>query len=191
MSKIPYNGISILKKNTHWRMPCSYTVVDTETTGVSPSYCHLIEISALKVHDGIVVEKFSQLIKPPVRVPWQITRITGISNAMLEGKPLIEEILPKFLEFLGGDLIVAHNASFDVNFLNFAARQYLGFDMKNDYLDTLTLFRRLHKELPHHRLKDVAEYYDLSYEGAHRALVDCEILFKGLCRMLEELPCAN
>lgn len=189
MPKSRYKGVSILANKSNLQMPDTFCIVDTETTGISASCCHLIEISALKVKGGAVAGKFSQLINPPVKVSYQITRITGISNDMLAGKPSIEVVIPHFLEFIGNDLIVAHNAAFDLNFLNFASRRYLDFEMQNDYLDTLTLFRRLHKELPHHRLMDVADYYSLSYEGAHRALADCEILFKGLCRMLEEIRC--
>ncbi len=90
-----------------------YTCVDIETTGISPQHAQIIEIGALKVRDGEVVDTFSKLIDPLREVPTEITALTGINTDMVEGEPTIDIVLPEFIEFAGDDLLLGHNVRFD------------------------------------------------------------------------------
>ena len=166
-------------------LPRDYTVVDTETTGLSTESCCLIEVSALRVREGRVAAEFSTLIRPPWREvqkngQWQqgyvddfIQGLTGITDEMLEGAPLPEEALPQVEDFLGRDLLLGHNVGFDTAFLYDSFQKYLG----NNSLDQLRLARKLLPQLPHHRLGDVAAALGVPYQGAHRALADCWITY--------------
>lgn len=170
-------------------LPRDYTVVDTETTGLSTESCCLIEVSALRVREGRVAAEFSTLIRPPWRevqknCQWQegyvddfIQGLTGITDEMLEGAPLPEEALPQVEDFLGRDLLLGHNVGFDTAFLYDSFQKYLGRPLGNNSLDQLRLARKLLPQLPHHRLGDVAAALGVPYEGAHRALADCWITY--------------
>lgn len=170
-------------------LPRDYTVVDTETTGLSTESCCLIEVSALRVREGRVAAEFSTLIRPPWREvqkngQWQegyvddfIQGLTGITDEMLEGAPLPEEALPQVEDFLGRDLLLGHNVGFDTAFLYDSFQKYLGRPLGNSSLDQLRLARKLLPHLPHHRLGDVAAALGVPYEGAHRALADCWITY--------------
>lgn len=170
-------------------LPRDYTVVDTETTGLSSESCSLIEVSGLRVRGGEVQETFSTLIRPPWREvekngEWTegyvddfIQGLTGITDEMLEDAPLPEEALPLVEDFLGNDLILGHNVGFDMAFLYDSFQKYLGRPCRNDSLDHLRIARKLLPELSHHRLGDVAAALGVPYEGAHRALADCWITY--------------
>lgn len=170
-------------------LPRDYTVVDTETTGLSTESCCLIEVSALRVREGRVAAEFSTLIRPPWRevqknCQWQegyvddfIQGLTGITDEMLEGAPLPEEALPQVEDFLGRDLLLGHNVGFDTAFLYDSFQKYLGRPLGNNSLDQLRLARKLLPQLPHHRLGDVAAALGVPYQGAHRALADCWITY--------------
>lgn len=170
-------------------LPRDYTVVDTETTGLSTESCCLIEVSALRVRQGRVAAEFSTLIRPPWREvqkngQWQegyvddfIQGLTGITDEMLEGAPLPEETLPQVEDFLGRDLLLGHNVGFDTAFLYDSFQKYLGRPLGNNSLDQLRLARKLLPQLPHHRLGDVAAALGVPYQGAHRALADCWITY--------------
>ncbi len=170
-------------------LPRDYTVVDTETTGLSTESCCLIEVSALRVREGRVAAEFSTLIRPPWREvqkngQWQqgyvddfIQGLTGITDEMLEGAPLPEEALPQVEDFLGRDLLLGHNVGFDTAFLYDSFQKYLGRPLGNNSLDQLRLARKLLPHLPHHRLGDVAAALGVPYQGAHRALADCWITY--------------
>lgn len=167
-------------------LPLDYTVVDIETTGLD-RYCSVIEASALRVKDGEVTAEFSSLIRPPKLELYRggewvegyvndfIIGLTGITDDMLESAPGPEEVLPRLAEFLGDGLLMGHNVPFDVNFLYDAFVDTLGQPLRNDYVDTLRVSRKLLPHLPHHRLSDLAAALGVSYEGAHRSLADCRI----------------
>ena len=170
-------------------LPRDYTVVDTETTGLSTESCCLIEVSALRVREGRVAAELSTLIRPPWREvqkngQWQqgyvddfIQGLTSITDEMLEGAPLPEEALPQVEDFLGRDLLLGHNVGFDTAFLYDSFQKYLGRPLGNNSLDQLRLARKLLPQLPHHRLGDVAAALGVPYQGAHRALADCWITY--------------
>lgn len=150
-----------------------YCVVDTETTGLSSYYDEIIEVGILKIRDGKVVDQYSQLIKPNNAIDDFITYLTGITNKMLVNQPSIKEVEGEILDFLGDDIIVGHNTSFDIRFLNASFKETL----KNEYMDTMIFSRKIYPQLPHHRLSDLAKFLNLT-NSQHRALADCTTTYQ-------------
>lgn len=146
----------------------NYCVLDTETTGLSAYYDEVIEIGILRVRGGSVVDQYSQLIRPKYPIDEFITELTGITNEMVAEMPSITEVKGAVLSFVGDDVIVGHNTSFDIRFLNAG----FGEEIENEYMDTMQFARKVYPELGHHRLSDLAEYIGLS-NNAHRAIADC------------------
>lgn len=175
---LPLKGSSVI------RFPRRYTVVDIETTGLNREEAEIIEIGAVRYEDEQPAATFSSLIQPPLNARNQyvdpfITQLTGISNSMLETAPQTAAVIRDFSFFLEDDLIVGYNVGFDVGFLNQNFIRYLAMPLDNDYMDVLRLARRLHPELAHHRLVDMAAYYQIADDQAHRALND--VLVTGAC----------
>lgn len=153
-----------------------YVVFDLETTGISPKTDEVIEISAVKVKQGKVTDEFSTLVNPKCRIPYGASRVNGITDDMVAEAPFFEQVLEEFLEFIKGFVLVGHNiARFDMNFLYRDVEKYFERSLPNNYIDTLQMARRELPDLKHHRLTDLAEYYAISAEGAHRALNDCRM----------------
>lgn len=157
--------------------PSDYTVIDIETTGLSIHSNEIIEISALKVRDDKVIEKFSSLIKPEGHINSFISKLTGITNEMVQEAPAITEVLPAFTKFLDNDCILGHNVHFDINFIYTNLKKYFNKELPNSYTDTMKLSRKYCK-LPSHRLSYLAEKFGISTEGHHRALNDCIMTFE-------------
>lgn len=156
----------------------SFVVVDVETTGQAPPEHRVTEIGAVKIEDGTVSGTFSSLVYPGRAIPTEITALTGISEEMVRHSPPWAFISPYFRHFLGQSIFVGHNASFDLGFIN--SEMKLGGDdlLNNEKLCTVKLARRLHKELPDHKLDTVAGHFEVSLEGRHRALGDALITAK-------------
>ena len=153
-----------------------YVVFDLETTGTSCYKDRVVEISAIKVNDNKVADEFSTLVNPECSIPFYASRVNGITDDMVEDAPLFETALKDFLEFTGDMVLVGHNIhSFDLNFIYRDAEEYYGMIPGNDYVDTLKMARVCLPELRHHTLSDLAEFYQISTEGAHRALNDCRM----------------
>ena len=151
-----------------------YTVFDLETTGVHTDYDSIIEISAVKVTGGKVADTFSSLVNPGRPIPYGATKVNGISDEMVADEPPIDIVFPKFMEFIGEDILVGHNIhSFDMKFIWRVAEEMYGKTIGNDYIDTLSMARKCLPQLAHHKLVDIAVYYQISTAGAHRALNDC------------------
>ena len=150
-----------------------YVVFDLETTGLSPEIDEIIEISAIKVKKGKVEGHFSTLVNPNRRIPAAASQVNGITDEMVKDAPKLKDALESFLSFIGKEILVGHNIhSFDMKFLNHAMEELYGKNVSNDYIDTLYMARSCLK-LSHHRLTDLAAYFHISTEGAHRALNDC------------------
>lgn len=155
------------------QIPASYTMIDTETTGLDPQYDKIIEMAAVKVRDGKEVARFETLVNPEQPIDDFIADLTGITNEELSAAPVAADCLPDFMEFIGDDLIVGHNIHFDVNFI-YDALTFCGYaPIKNDFVDTLRLSRRVRPDLEHHRLCDMAAAYNVPQPVAHRSLADC------------------
>ncbi len=163
------------KGQSLYAFPSDYTVVDIETNGISSGVCEIIEVSALKVRNEVVRDGFSSLIKPSEPINWFITNLTGITDAMVENAPDINEVMQKFYDFIGDDILIGHNVHFDVNFLYDNLWLHNGLVLDNSFVDTLRLARKALPFLHNHKQTTVAEYYGIATDGAHRALRDCEI----------------
>ena len=163
-----------------------FVVFDTETTGLSALSCRLIEIGAVRVKGGEVLEVFNTYVDPECHVPENITELTGISDDMLEGAPSEEDAVRAFIEFAGGDTLIAHNASFDINFISAAAKRH-GIPFDPAYIDTVSLSRFVNPELKKHKLDIIADYYGLGDFNHHRASDDAEMLALIFFRMIERL----
>ncbi|EIK82919.1 DNA polymerase III [Gardnerella pickettii 00703Bmash] len=145
-----------------------YCVLDTETTGLSAYYDEIIEIGILRVRNNEIVDRYDQLVKPSTGVDGFITALTGITNEMLEGMPSIADVKTAVLSFIGEDIILGHNTSFDMRFLNEGFKEQLS----NQYMDTMQFARKLYPELKHYSLSDLTDYLGL-HNNEHRALADC------------------
>lgn len=158
----------------------NYVVFDLETTGTSPKTEAIIEISALKVVDGKVVDTFSTLVNPEKPISPGATAVNGITDDMVKNEPTLDIVLPQFNEFIEDYILVGHNIHcFDMKFIWKAAEALFGQTISNDYIDTLPMSRKCLPQLAHHRLVDLATYYDIDTAGAHRALQDC--IMNQLC----------
>ena len=156
-------------------IPDDYTVVDIETTGLSPAGSEIIEISAIKYRARTAVSEFSTLVRPKGRISRFITNLTGITQQMADGGADIERALLSFGDFLGGDVIVGYNVNFDINFLYDNLMSHFGRPLSNDYVDVLRYARKYLPGLPNHKQTTVAEHFGISIDGAHRAARDCLI----------------
>lgn len=165
------------KGNSLLAFPDDYVVVDLETTGYSPKYDDIIEICALRVRNNEIVDRFSSLVNKEscIHVNSFISDLTGITQDMVDSAPDIKYVLPKFIEFIGTDIIVGHNVNFDINFIYDESVRIIGNPVCNDFIDTMRISRRLHPEHQHHRLSDLSHRYSVDNSGAHRSERDCEI----------------
>lgn len=152
-----------------------YVAIDVETTGFSPILNELIEISAIKYNKDMKIDTFTTLIKPKNIIPEHITRITGITNEMTRNSPSIENVMPQLIEFIGKNPLVAHNAPFDMGFLQFNSNKSFS---RNKVIDTLEISRRIAPMLQNHKLGTMARYIGITEEGFHRAEFDCECCAK-------------
>lgn len=179
--KRPNKGQSLIA------FPNEYVSVDLETTGTSPTWDEIIEIGAARVCNGEVIETYQQLVNPGFAINPYVTTLTGISDEMVSNAPYIVEALPGFTKFLGDSIMVGHNiASFDANFL-YDAGERIGSPVMNDFVDTMRLARKLHRDWSHHRLVDLCENFGISSEGAHRALADALVTYQAFEYMRQEI----
>lgn len=162
-----------------------FVAIDVETTGLSPVYNELIEVSAIKYEGAKKVDTFSTLIKPKKQVSDIITKLTGITNKMLKDAPKVEDVMPSLIKFIGDDAIVAHNANFDYSFLqNNSNRSFT----KNKVIDTVAISRKMLPNLPNHKLNTVAKCIGIQEDGFHRAEFDCECCAQIYIKYLERFP---
>ncbi len=154
----------------------NYVLFDLETTGLSAEEDSIVEISAIKVTDNIIVDEYSTLVNPGIHIPYSASSINGITDDMVKDFPSIEPALREFLSFVGDYVLVGHNIrNFDIKFIQRDAMRFFGKPISNDYVDTVVVARRYLPELESHSLESLSYHYGISYEGAHRALVDCHI----------------
>jgi len=155
--------------------PTEYVVLDIETTGLDPLYDEIIELSAIRVVDDVQVDSFSSLVKPINSIDDFITGLTGITNDMVSKAPSIEDILPQFCEFVGGNVIVGHNVNFDINFIYDNLMECSNKAFENEFIDLLRIARRTLPELKNHKLKTLSEHFEVDTTGAHRGMKDCNM----------------
>lgn len=161
-------------------------VFDIETTGFGPINDKIIEIGAVKVVNGKIVDKYSTFINPDVPIPFVIEQLTGINDEMVLDAPMIDVVLPEFLEFCKGSIMVAHNASFDMGFINKKA-EFLGIETDFTVLDTVALARILLPDLSKYKLNVVAKALGISLENHHRAVDDAGATAEIFVKFIEML----
>ncbi|TFG81693.1 MAG: PHP domain-containing protein, partial [Erysipelotrichales bacterium] len=166
----------------------SYVVFDLETTGLSNRYDWIIEFGAVRIKQGAVVERMQMFVKPPVTISAFITEKTNINQQDVENAAVESDLLDSWLKFFQDDVLVAHNATFDLGFMNAALRRYGKPMLTNTVIDTLDLSRAVLKDRRSYKLGNVARNYKIAYdeEIAHRADYDAELLSKVFLRLLNE-----
>ena len=172
----------------------TYVVFDLETTGFSSEHDRIIEIGAVKYQNRRCVDSFSCFVNPEIPIPFRIEKLTGINDSMVIDAQTIEEVLPKFIEFCEGAVLVAHNADFDSGFIKAKAKQVMGIDKEYTVVDTVALARVLLPQLNRYKLDTVAKAVGVSLENHHRAVDDadcCAGIFLKFMTMMEERGITN
>ena len=169
---------------------CADTVVvlDFETPGLSPDYGdRAIEIGAVKLVDGVLVDRFQQLMNPGQRISSFIENYTGITNSMLKGAPRCEEVMSEFGSFIEGFNLVAHNASFDARFLGSELGR-LSHCQHGPFACSMLVSRRVYPDAPNHKLGTLVQYKSLPNDGTfHRALADAQMTAHLWLGMLDDI----
>ncbi|MDE6981242.1 MAG: PHP domain-containing protein, partial [Lachnospiraceae bacterium] len=171
----------------------TYVVFDLETTGFSSNVNKIIEIGAVKVENGSLTERFSAFVNPGVPIPFEIENLTGISDDMVIHEEPVEQVLPRFMEFCGDAVMVAHNADFDMSFIKHNCRE-LGIEKDFTVLDTVALARMLLPGLNRFKLDTVAKALGISLQNHHRAVDDAGCtaeIFVKFIQMLKDRGIEN
>ena len=178
----------IVTDSKNQSLDTSFVVFDIETTGFSPEVNKIIEIGAVKVENGKIVDRFSSFINPKVPIPFRIEELTHISDDMVVDAPTVDVVLPEFLAFCEGCVMVAHNAEFDMSFIIKNAKD-LGVDFAPTYIDTVAMARYLLPNLNRFKLDTVAKAVGVVLDNHHRAVDDAactaEIFVKFLPMLTE------
>ena len=166
----------------------TFVVFDLETTGFSAEVDRIIEIGAVKIKNGEIVDNFSKFVNPKIPIPFRIEKLTGINDSMVMEAEPIEKILPEFLEFCGDAVMVAHNAGFDTSFIiNNAER--LGIKYDPTIMDTVLLAQFVIPNLHNYKLDTLCKHLAVSLENHHRAVDDAQAtayIYLKMVKMLEE-----
>jgi DNA polymerase III subunit alpha, Gram-positive type len=165
----------------------TYIVFDVETTGLSAVYDTIIELAAVKIHDGEIIDRFESFANPHHPLSATTIDLTGITDDDVRNAPEVEEVLRRFKEWSQNDILVAHNASFDMGFLNTGYKRYGLGKAANPVIDTLELARFLLPEMKNHRLNTLAKKFDVELTQHHRAIYDAEATGYILIKMLKEV----
>ena len=179
----------VINPNEQRLSEATYVVLDFESTGLSTRYDKIIEFGAVKMKNGIILDRIDLLINPGKPLPKKIVEITGITDSMLRGKPTIDVAIDQIMDFIGDSVIVSHNLTFDYGLLNTALQETRGVELINVGIDTLDLSRYLNPEVMSHRLGSLCRRNEVFYDedAAHRADYDAEVLAKCWVAMVSNL----
>jgi DNA polymerase III epsilon subunit family exonuclease len=165
-----------------------FVVFDLETTGAKSPPCRVTEIGAYRVRNGRITEEFQTLVNPETLIPTFISELTGITNQMVRNAPKFREVAADFLDFIGDSVLVAHNAQFDMRFLNHEiGKIHADYRVANPHLCTVKLSRRLLPHVENHRLKTLADYFSVNLVNHHRAAPDAHATAHIFVNLLERL----
>ncbi|WP_277584198.1 PolC-type DNA polymerase III [Psychrobacillus antarcticus] len=186
-ANLVHDGVPIAYDEQHTALEDAvYIVFDVETTGLSATYDKIIELAAVKMQNGNIIDRFERFVNPHHALSATTIELTGITDEMVRNAPEIEQVIKDFYEFIGDGIIVAHNASFDMGFLYEGYRR-TGIDYFNHpVIDTLELARFLHPEMKSHRLGTLTKKFNIELTQAHRAIFDCEATGYLLLHLLKE-----
>ncbi|MDB4978808.1 MAG: polymerase subunit epsilon [Candidatus Peribacteria bacterium] len=169
-----------------------FTIFDLETTGLDPKRGHrIIEIAGLRVEDGIIDEakSFVSFVNPERDIPWEARQVNKISESDVAGAPTIDAVLPQFLEFTKGTILIAHNASFDYGFLSSEKEFCWGYIELPEVLCSMRLSQNLYPKEFRHNLDVLCRRFNLQMPAErHRALADCVLTAQAVLKMIEEGP---
>jgi len=168
-----------------------FVVFDIETTGLNSHTNKIIEIGAVKIKAGRIIDRYSQLINPGISIPYHITEITSITNEQVANQPKIDEVIGKFVDFIGDAVLVAHNAPFDMGFIKRDIKEYLNIDLENSVIDTLQMARDLFPDFKKYGLGDLNKSLGLALEKHHRAVDDSQATANMFIIFLEYLKDIN
>ena len=168
----------------------TFVVFDIETTGFSAVNDRIIEIGAVKVENGVITEKFSEFVNPERPIPFEIEKLTSINDRMVEDAPNISVILPRFMDFCKGSVLVAHNADFDTGFIRHNC-EVLGMPYDYTYVDTLGIARSFLEGLKNYKLDTVVEAMGCTLANHHRAVDDAGATADVFVRFLERFKKKN
>ena len=165
-----------------------YVVVDLETTGLDPyKGCEIIEIGITEILNNKIVKNYSRFVKPKKEIPTFITEITNITNEMVKYEDSIEQVLPRFRKYIGNRTIIAHNAKFDLKFLNYYLKK-LDLDLIENYICTLDMLKKNKNYKGKNKKLEIAcEYYNIENKNAHRADSDTLATAKLFLRIKDEI----
>ncbi len=172
----------------------TFIFLDTETTGDQPHRDRIIELSAIKVRGEEILESFDELIDPEMKLPEICEQVSGITQDMVRGKPKFGQVVDRFLEFLGDDIIVAHNADFDRQFVNHELMMAGKPTLSNAQFCTWRLSKRILPKMERYSLEFLADYYGIDKGEAHRALDDTKTawqFFRKMVGMMRQKDLAN
>lgn len=148
-----------------------FIVLDFETTGLDKVYDSIIEIAAIRFENGVEKEKYVTLVKPLLHIPPEATAINHITNQMVRNAPSEKDTIPKLIDFIGDSIIVGHNVNFDIGFLEIAAQRQ-GKNVQYNYIDTMSIAKKLFPDLPDYKLGTIAQFLDFDTSSLHRAEAD-------------------
>ncbi|RKJ48052.1 PHP domain-containing protein, partial [Butyricicoccus sp. 1XD8-22] len=164
----------------------TYVVFDVETTGLSTAYDTIIELAAVKIKEGKVIDKFERFANPHRPLTPKIIELTHITDDMLTNAPEVDQVVSEFREFIGDAIVVAHNASFDIGFLYTAYAKAGIQGVVHPVIDTLELSRMLNPTLKSHRLNTLSKRYGIELTQHHRAIYDTEATGELMLHLLKE-----
>ncbi|EGL19579.1 DNA polymerase III, alpha subunit, Gram-positive type [Paenibacillus sp. HGF7] len=164
----------------------TYVVFDIETTGLSVLNNKIIEIAGVKVQEGKEIDRYSTFIQPHEKIPYHIQQLTNITDEMVKDAPELADELPKFIDFIGDSVLVAHNARFDIGFIQANLKRLGHPQMTNAVLDTLEMARLLFPSMKNHRLNTLSDKFKVSLENHHRAIDDTIALGHVLQHLINE-----
>ena len=184
------DGVPLALNEKGQSLDDTYVVFDLETTGFSPKNDSIIEIGAVKIKNGVIIDNFSEFVNPRRAIPYKITELTGITEDMVRDAQSIHDVLPRFIDFIGDSVVVAHNASFDCSFIAKNCND-MGLEFSPTVVDTVQVCRFLYPELKSVKLNIVAKYLGVKLESHHRAVDDAkataDILVECIKKIKEEL----
>ncbi|KGM94191.1 PolC-type DNA polymerase III [Clostridium botulinum] len=167
------DGVPIVTNVKEQTINDTFVVFDLETTGFSSEYDKIIEIGAVKIKHGNIIDSFSTFVNPEIKIPYNITELTSITNDDVKNADTINSVLPKFMEFCGDSVLVAHNANFDMSFIRKNCND-LNMDINYTIMDTVPLAKFLFPELKRYKLNTIAKHLGVSLENHHRAVDDAK-----------------
>lgn len=169
----------------------TFVVFDTETTGLDPLSCRVIEIGAIKFSYKKPLDEFGTLINPGCKIPWQVTQVNHITDTMVKDSPEGSEVFPKFLDFIGDAVLIAHNAKFDIDFVNSELARLGLPSLANRVIDTRWMSKDFFPEEANYKLQTLAESFKIEVLDAHRATDDSRVCMKLFLYCVRALFKAN